>query len=174
VDLLSSVPNLHNIIYTGTADEELLRKFTKTRQIKNVISYQNLVELGNAHPIPVTPPRSLDIACIMYTSGSTGPPKGVILTHQNIISAGYLPETFLMVVAAVDNALAGSEKLKVDQNDRFLCFLPLAHILEFVYELCAIHWGGTIGYGNPRTLTQESVRNCQGDIQEFKPTVLVA
>ena len=79
-------------------------------------------------------------------------------------------------MAGVDNAIASdtSGRLKVDQNDRFLCFLPLAHILEFVYELCAIHWGGTIGYGNPRTLTQDSVRNCRGDIQEFKPTILVA
>lgn len=79
-------------------------------------------------------------------------------------------------MAGVDNAIAGdrSGALKVDEDDRFLCFLPLAHILEFVYELCAIHWGGSIGYGNPRTLTQDSVRNCQGDIQEFKPTVLVA
>jgi long-chain acyl-CoA synthetase len=83
---------------------------------------------------------------------------------------------WLIVVAGVDNAIAGESlgKLKLDQNDRFLCFLPLAHILEFVYELCAIHWGGTIGYGNPRTLTQDSVRNCQGDIHEFKPTILVA
>jgi hypothetical protein len=79
-------------------------------------------------------------------------------------------------VAGVDNAIASdaSGKLKVDSKDRFLCFLPLAHILEFVYELCAFHWGGTIGYGNPRTLTQDSVRNCHGDIQEFKPTILVA
>lgn len=77
-------------------------------------------------------------------------------------------------MAGVDNALASDQKLKVDETDRFLCFLPLAHILEFVYELCAIHWGGTIGYGNPRTLMTDMVRNCEGDIQEFKPTVLVA
>jgi long-subunit acyl-CoA synthetase (AMP-forming) len=78
------------------------------------------------------------------------------------------------LVAGVNTALASDPKLKVDQNDRFLCFLPLAHILEFVYELCAIHWGGTMGYGNPRTLMTDMVRNSQGDIQEFKPTVLVA
>ena len=76
----------------------------------------------------------------------------------------------------MNNALAedSSGKLKLDHNDRFFCFLPLAHILEFVYELCAIHWGGTIGYGSPRTLTSDSVRNSKGDIQEFQPTILVA
>jgi long-chain acyl-CoA synthetase len=63
-------------------------------------------------------------------------------------------------------------KLTITSDDRFMCFLPLAHILEFVYELYAIHIGATLGYGNPRTLTADSVRNCQGDLQEFKPTVL--
>jgi len=79
-------------------------------------------------------------------------------------------------VAAVNNALAeeNAGRLKLDHTDRFLCFLPLAHILEFVYELCAIHWGGTIGYGSPRTLTPDSVRNSKGDIHEFQPTILVA
>ena len=86
--ILSFIPNLHNIIYLGTADEQLLRSFTKTRQIKNIISYQDLVDLGTSNLIEPTPPHPRDVACVMYTSGSTGPPKGVILTHENIIAAG--------------------------------------------------------------------------------------
>lgn len=39
-------------------------------------------------------------------------------------------------------------------------------------NLCLI-WGGTMGYGNPRTLSEASVRNCKGDIREFRPTILV-
>ncbi|GMF77839.1 unnamed protein product [Aspergillus oryzae] len=39
-------------------------------------------------------------------------------------------------------------------------------------NLCLI-WGGTMGYGNPRTLSDASMRNCKGDIREFKPTILV-
>lgn len=58
-------------------------------------------------------------------------------------------------------------------GDGLLAYLPAAHILEFVFENAVIYWGGTLGYGNPKTLSDNSVRNCKGDIGEFKPTVLV-
>lgn len=54
-----------------------------------------------------------------------------------------------------------------------MTYLPQAHILEFVFENVCLIWGGTMGYGNPRTLSETSMRNCQGDIREFKPTILV-
>jgi long-chain acyl-CoA synthetase len=58
-------------------------------------------------------------------------------------------------------------------GDALLAYLPLAHILEFVFENGVLFWGGTLGYGNPRTLSDSAVRNCKGDIREFKPTILV-
>jgi long-chain acyl-CoA synthetase len=61
----------------------------------------------------------------------------------------------------------------IGSNDALLCFLPLAHILEFVYELSGILWGGTLGYATVKTLTEASTRNCKGDIKEFRPTVIV-
>lgn len=61
----------------------------------------------------------------------------------------------------------------IGPGDGLLTYLPLAHILEFVFENACLLWGGTMGYGNPKTLSDNSVRNCAGDIREFKPTVLV-
>lgn len=58
-------------------------------------------------------------------------------------------------------------------GDSLLTYLPLAHIFEFVFENACLYWGGTMGYGSIRTLSQANCRNCKGDIEEFKPTLLV-
>jgi long-chain acyl-CoA synthetase len=58
-------------------------------------------------------------------------------------------------------------------GDGLLTYLPLAHILEFVFENAVIYWGGTMGYGGIKTISDASVRNCKGDIREFRPTILV-
>jgi long-chain acyl-CoA synthetase len=58
-------------------------------------------------------------------------------------------------------------------GDSLLAYLPQAHILEFVFENACLYWGGTMGYGTIRTLSDASVRKCKGDIAELKPTILV-
>jgi long-chain acyl-CoA synthetase len=54
-----------------------------------------------------------------------------------------------------------------------LAYLPLAHILEFTFENTVMFVGGTLGYGNFRTLSDTNCKNCVGDIKEFQPTILV-
>jgi long-chain acyl-CoA synthetase len=61
----------------------------------------------------------------------------------------------------------------IGPGDGLLTYLPLAHILELVFENACLYWGGTMGYGNPKTLSDTSVRNCKGDIREFRPSILV-
>jgi long-chain acyl-CoA synthetase len=53
-----------------------------------ITTYAELLESGKKTPQEPTPPKPEDLACIMYTSGTTGPPKGVVITHKNIIAAG--------------------------------------------------------------------------------------
>lgn len=58
-------------------------------------------------------------------------------------------------------------------GDGLLTYLPLAHILEFVFENACLYWGGTMGYANPKTISDNSTKNCAGDIREFKPSIMV-
>jgi long-chain acyl-CoA synthetase len=115
--------------------------------------------MGENNPVEAVPPQSDDLCCIMYTSGSMGAPKGVLLKHKNVVAA----------IAGVD-VIVGQY---LGPGDGLLAYLPLAHILEFVFENACLYWGGTLGYGNPKTLSDTSVRNCNGDLREFKPTVMV-
>lgn len=75
----------------------------------------------------------------------------------------------LIVVSGVHLALG---KWCHGKRIRTLGYLPLAHIYGFVFELVAQYWGATIGYARYRTLTDSSVRNCKGDLREFKPQLL--
>ena len=124
-----------------------------------ILSFEELSELGESNPVDPVPPEPEDLCCIMYTSGSTGTPKGVPLKHKAVVAA----------VAGVDTIIGPY----LGPGDALLTYLPLAHILEFVFENACLFWGGTMGYGNPKTLSDSSVRNCKGDIREFRPTILV-
>ena len=53
-----------------------------------LFQYETLLDLGKDNPVDPVPPSPSDLACIMYTSGSSGQPKGVLLTHRNLVSAG--------------------------------------------------------------------------------------
>jgi long-chain acyl-CoA synthetase len=78
-------PSLKYIIYSGDAKPEVLEKMDVTQSIYTLAE---VAKMGREHPIDNTVPSPEDTCCIMYTSGSTGNPKGVILAHQNIVSAG--------------------------------------------------------------------------------------
>lgn len=75
----------------------------------------------------------------MYTSGSTGVPKGVILTHKNMFA------TLTSICRTLD--------MKAKPNDAYLAFLPMAHVLELLCECTMLIQGVRIGYSTPNTLT---------------------
>lgn len=95
-------------------------------------------------------PKSL--ASIVYTSGTTGRPKGVMLSHHNMLSVAHGALTLLDCY----------------QEDLFLSFLPLSHTLERTagYYLC-IMTGSTVAYAR-------SVAQLGEDLQTIRPTILVA
>ncbi|KAF7180584.1 hypothetical protein CNMCM7691_009875 [Aspergillus felis] len=140
-------------------DGETLKQIQSDFPHITVIGFEELRRSGAECPTEPTPPGKDDLCCIMYTSGSMGPPKGVCLTHGMIVAA----------VAGMD-AVVGKH---ISPQDAILTYLPQAHIIEFVFENMCLYWGCTMGYAGPRTLSNTSVWDCKGDICEFRPTILV-
>ncbi|KAL4965649.1 long-chain fatty acid-CoA ligase FAA1 [Aspergillus stella-maris] len=160
-NVLDRAKSIKHVIWNSDEDvkqEDLDRLKTQFSYL-NVLSFEELRKLGEENPAEPVPPTPEDVCCIMYTSGSTGPPKGVPLTHGNIVAA----------MAGI-HAIVGPY---IGPSDALLTYLPQSHILEYMFENLCLFWGGTMGYGNPRTLSDASMRNCKGDIREFQPTILV-
>ncbi|MDZ7693295.1 MAG: AMP-dependent synthetase/ligase [Balneolaceae bacterium] len=93
-----------------------------------------------------------DLATLIYTSGTTGKPKGVMLTHRNIVS----------------NIKASHNHIHIDDDDRVLSFLPLCHSFERTAGYYAIlAAGGEIYYA-------ESVDTVAKNLTEVHPTIVMS
>ncbi|KAG9092696.1 long-chain fatty acid-CoA ligase, partial [Ceratobasidium sp. 392] len=160
--VLARTPSVRLVVYDGEAKDAVLDSIRGAREGITLIHIDDVRAKGRENPEVDTKsrlPAAEDTACIMYTSGSTGAPKGVVLSHANLIAS----------LGAIKTLLG--HHLKPD--DMFLAYLPLAHILEYIVELALFYVGMTTGYGRVKTLTDQSVRNCLGDIRAFRPTIMV-
>ncbi|CAK7227776.1 long-chain fatty acid-CoA ligase [Sporothrix eucalyptigena] len=166
--LKAAAENVRYVIYNNLTHQPIsdaeLEKFCSAHPNIRVLSFDKLRELGTdaeGEPaLPVDEPKPDETFCIMYTSGSTGLPKGVPVSH-----AGF--------VAAVAGLYSVEEEC-VTHRERVLAYLPLAHIFELVLENLAFFVGATLGYGSARTLTDTSMKKgCKGDLRAFRPTILV-
>src|SRR5580700_8070123 len=149
-----------------TATAEIHEKATaiveKVPSLKHVIgfalpktdplSYAALLEAGAKAPVPSIQPAAKDTACLIYTSGTTGNPKGVILTHENLIS----------------NINAVQESFPLSGDDRSLSFLPWAHSFGHTCELhCLLSRGASMAIC-------EAVDKIIPNLAEVRPTVLMS
>jgi long-chain acyl-CoA synthetase len=162
------VLNHSEATYCFVSDKEVLEKVVKVKsktklkdvfsfdQIEGCKNYTELFELGKdtstqdeveARKAEVT---EADLATIIYTSGTTGKPKGVMLTHKNI----------------VQNILASIPRLPLmEGTTRVLSFLPLCHIFERVLIYIYQHAGVSVYFA-------ESLETIGANAQEIKPNLM--
>ena len=109
-----------------------------------IIPFYDVVHMGKkmsrSTEFEAVPPHENDPAIIMYTSGSTGVPKGVILSHRNILS------TLTSIFLSID-----FETFTTFDDETYICFLPLAHVLELLCENIMLMYGAKLGYSSPNT-----------------------
>lgn len=147
------LPLLRQIVYW---DKKNLQGFVE----ENVLFYEQFLKLGmtieKENPTVfdqlVADTKADDIAIMVYTSGTTGPPKGVMLSQRNLLSAS----------ASIYKAHP------VYDTDELVSFLPLCHIGERTWSVThAINNGYTVSFAeNEETIFQ--------DIRDVKPTIFFA
>ncbi|EIJ37208.1 AMP-forming long-chain acyl-CoA synthetase [Galbibacter orientalis DSM 19592] len=154
--------------YCFVSDNEILEKLNAIKQnvptlkevyafgdIPNTKNWEEILTLGDdksnqdeveARKKAVT---TEDLATIIYTSGTTGRPKGVMLSHKNIVS----------------DVLASEERVPLDPRDVALSFLPICHIFErmvvYLYQHCGI-----------KIYFAESIDKMSDNLKEVKPHVM--
>ena len=144
------------VVFDPLNDTDLERKCTESSL--KIISFSQLEEMGskNMSNFKQTPPVSTDIMTICYTSGTTGLPKGVVITHAQ----------FIAEIAAI-HALSRAGKF-IDFNKPIVhfSFLPLAHVFERSVSHIFMVPGGSVGF------YQGDITKLMDDIAELKPTIL--
>eukprot|EP00889_Picochlorum_renovo_P006276 jgi/Picre1/33306/NNA_008630.t1 len=120
-----------------------------------VYSFDEFLNLGKEKPADARPPKPEDLCTIMYTSGTTGDPKGVELTHISVMSTVKSMVTFLAEYSR-----------GFDLHDEvYLSYLPLAHIFDRASEEMILYNGGSIGYW------RGDIKGLVDDISALKPTL---
>ncbi|KAF2471319.1 long-chain-fatty-acid-CoA ligase 1 [Lindgomyces ingoldianus] len=124
----------------GQSKGELLNSLASEIGV-SIYYIEDVEALGEKEPIPYSLPKPDDVITINYTSGTTGDPKGVVLTHRNAIAG--ICVSMIVIGCSPDQVMCS--------------FLPLAHIYQRLGEHLALATGAAIGYfhGNIAELVED-------------------
>ncbi|EPS63504.1 hypothetical protein M569_11280, partial [Genlisea aurea] len=140
------------VCFTSVTEEQ---KKVATEKGIVTCSWSEFLETGRRTHHEIFPPQPTSICTIMYTSGTSGDPKGVVLSHENVGTT----------ISGIDIFLDQFED-KMTVDDVYISFLPLAHILDRMIEEYFFHNGASVGYYHGE------ISEIGDDLVELKPTFL--
>ena len=163
--------NHSGAVYCFVSDAEVLRKVNLIRNkipnVKEVYSFNEIEGCKNWNELLIQGDdsgnqsedeirkdnvKTEDLATIIYTSGTTGRPKGVMLSHKNIVS----------------NVLDSASRIPFEAGkSRALSFLPICHIFERMILYLYQYYGVSVYFG-------ESIDKISDNLKEVRPTVITA
>ncbi|XP_032081341.1 long-chain-fatty-acid--CoA ligase 5 [Thamnophis elegans] len=145
------MPVLKTIILMDPFDGSLKEKGV-TLGIE-VVSFQAVEALGKDNYSRPVPPKPDDLCVVCFTSGTTGNPKGALLTHGNIVANS---ASFLKII---------EKSADFDSSDVTISYLPLAHMFERVVQTTVYSIGGKVGF------FQGDIKLLVDDMKALKPTL---
>ena len=145
---------IHTVVYWGSVADKATLESIEAMGIK-IYSFDDFIALGKEKHVEASPPKAEDLCTIMYTSGTTGDPKGVELTHASVMAT----------VASLAIFLKDNSGEFDFQKEVFISYLPLAHIFDRATEELVLHLGGSIGYW------RGDIKGLVDDIAALKPTL---
>jgi len=161
MEVVDTLPNLRKIIHVEP------RGFRKWRDDERFISWDDFLELGRRHREAnpgmvegiMAQATGDDVITLVYTSGTTGPPKGAMLTNSNF---AFNAEVLIGTPGRTpDNRSIGPD-------DLILTYLPLCHVAERIFST----WS-SVSHG-PSLNFAESIETVQQNLREIQPTIFFA
>jgi long-chain acyl-CoA synthetase len=161
MEVIADLPNLERIIHAEP------RGFRAWRDDDRFIYWDDFLELGRKHRAEnpgavekvMAEAQADDVMTLVYTSGTTGPPKGAMLTNANF---NFCLNT---LVTAVDR-MPGN--ILPNQTDQILTYLPLCHVAERIFSTWTLASSGTV------LNFAESIETVQQNLREIQPTLFFA
>jgi long-chain acyl-CoA synthetase len=159
LDALASNDGLPALEAVVCIDMKGLRQYRQSQ----LMSFEKLCQLGRAYALEnldanatldrlISQASPDDVSILVYTSGTTGPPKGAMLTHRNLVYAAY---TYVEAIGIADKPYEA------------VSYLPLCHVAERCYgEVTQLVLGGTVSFA-------ESIDTVALNIREIAPTFFV-
>ncbi|CAL0320429.1 unnamed protein product [Lupinus luteus] len=144
---LSDIPTVRLIVVVGAIDDQIPSPPSSAGV--QVVTYSKLLNQGCSNLQPFCPPKPDDVATICYTSGTTGTPKGAVLTHGNFIAS--------VAGSTIDE--------QFNPSDVYISYLPLAHIYERANQVMTVYFGIAVGF------YQGDNMKLMDDLAALRPTI---